>query len=176
SVVYSVPGSPAEIAGIPQGAVVTALNGQPVKNLEDLQYALIRERPGTIVRVTGIPALTGELEQEYRDWFVMVDKRPERPGSLIFERDIESRALLPIMGLDLERVGNSKKYMVRSVVRGSVADESGFSEQDVVEIRNLDVQHKDGYVALQLYTKRRKSGYLDAFIGLSASLDSPSYF
>jgi hypothetical protein len=105
-----------------------------------------------------------------------LSQRPELPGKKIFTTDVESRALLPVFGLDVERVGTTKKYLVRSVVRGSIADESGFSEQDVVEIREVLFDDENKAVSIQLYTKRRKSGYLDAFIGLAASLDSPSYF
>ena len=176
SVVYRVPGTPVEIAGIPTGAVITAVNGIPVKSLEELQGIIIREHPGTIIKVTGIPEITDSLEYQTRDWFVMLDKRPPVPGELIFDRDIESRALLPLFGMNIAQVGATKKYTIRSIVQGSTADEAGFSEQDVIEIKNVDINRKEGFIAVQLYTKKRKSGYLESFIGLMASLDSPSYF
>ncbi len=78
--------------------------------------------------------------------------------------------------MKLEKVGSTKKYLVAAIVRGSIADESGFSEQDLVEIRQVNMDNNTGAVSVQLYTKKRKSGYLDSYIGLSASLDSPSYF
>ena len=71
------------------------------------------------------------------------------------------------MGLDLERVGSESMFVP---LCGSVADESGFPSRTSLDSQS-DVQHKDGRAA----TKRRKA-VLDAFIGLSASLDSPSYF
>ena len=83
---------------------------------------------------------------------------------------------MPIAGFDLEKVGSTRRYVVRSIVRGSIADESGFSEQDSVEIRDVLIDEKNEAVAIQLYTKRRKSGYMDSYIGFQASLDSPSYF
>lgn len=194
TVVYSVPGSPCEIAGIPEGTIIQAVNGKPVKTLEELQYRLIREEPRTIVRLTGIPAkknvdgtnastagsasavASQSVAQPSRDWFVMLAIRPEVPGQKIFDADLESRAMLPLFGLDLERVGNTKQYTVRSLVRGSIADEAGFSEQDVVEIRDVKIDTQNQGVAVQLLTKKRKAGYLDSFIGLQSSLDSPSYF
>lgn len=196
TVVYSVPGSPCEIAGIPEGTIIQAVNGKPVKTLEELQYRLIREEPRTIVRLTGIPpkknddgstasvsasgsASAGAAQsgsQASRDWFVMLATRPEVPGQKIFDADLESRAMLPLFGLDLERVGNTKQYTVRSLVRGSIADEAGFSEQDVVQIREVKIDTQNQAVAVQFLTKKRKAGYLDSFIGLQASLDSPSYF
>ena len=178
SLVYAVPDSPCALARIPEGTVITAVNGKRVKSLEDLQSALIREIPKTIVKVTGLTGVfaDGTAAPVERTWFVQLGERPEVPGKVIFDRDLESRALLPIAGFDLERVGGSRKYTVRSIVRGSVADESGFSEQDVLEIRDVVVDEKNESVMVQLYTKRRKSGYLDSFIGFKASLDSPSYF
>lgn len=185
TVVYSVPGSPCEIAGIPEGSVIQAVNGKPVKTLEELQYALIREEPRTIVRLTGIPpgkavvSATGAAQggaKTSRDWFVMLASRPEVPGQKIIDADLESRAMLPLFGLNLERVGTTKQYTVRSLVRGSIADEAGFSEQDVVEIRAMKIDAENQIVAVQLMTKKRKAGYLDSFIGVQASLDSPSYF
>jgi S1-C subfamily serine protease len=175
SLLYSIPGSPCAIAGIPEGAVIQAVNGQTVTSLEDLQYRIIRERPGTIIRLTGLAGANGAVPEK-REWVVMLTERPQVPGQEIFDRDIESRAFLPVFGMKLEQVGKSQKYTVASVVRGSIADESGFSEQDVIEIRNVNVDQKNGAVSVQLYTKKRKSGYLDAFIGLASSLDSPSYF
>ncbi len=176
SLVYSVPSGPMYAAGVPRDTVITAMNGKRVRTLEELQHLIIRERSGTIVRLTGI---TGEDERKdpvYRDWFVMLAERPENPGELAFERDLESNAFLPLFGMRLERMGSSRRYLVSSLVRGGIADESGFSEQDSVEIREVKVDKKTGYVSARLYTKRRAKGYLDAYIGLMASLDSPSYF
>jgi S1-C subfamily serine protease len=179
TLVYAVPGSPCELAGIAQGTVITEMNGKPVHTLEELQSLLIRESPKTIIKLTGLTGVSSGQEKTTpvtKSWFVQLAERPEVPGKVIFDRDIESRALLPIAGFNLERVGSTRKYVVKSVVRGSVADESGFSEQDVLEIRDVNIDEKNEAVAVQLYTKRRKSGYLDSFIGFQASLDSPSYF
>jgi len=176
TLVYTIPGSPCAIAGIPEGTVITAVNGKPVHTLEELQYMIIREQSRTIIRLTGIVGEDDKLQPLYRDWFMMLVERPQTPGELIFDRDLESRALLPIFGVKLERVGNSRQYRVNSVVRGSIADESGFSDQDIIEIRDVKVDAENHAVSMQLFTKKRKSGYLESFIGLTASLDSPSYF
>ncbi len=174
-VFYAVAGGPLDVAGIPKGAIITAVSGTQVRTLEDVQNALIRERPESIIRIDGL-LVSPDGSTTSRHWFVYVQARPEKPGLQIVNSDIPSRALLPLTGFELEPVGNTKRYLVSSVVRGSIADESGFSEQDVVEIREFRVDEKAGFVTIQLFTKRRKSGYLDAFIGLFASLDSPSYF
>lgn len=177
TLVYALPGSPCEIAGIPEGTVITAINGQAVGTLEDMQSYVIRERPRTIVRLSGFsPSAADGQAGPARDWLVMLAERPAVPGEGIFDADLESRALLPIFGLKLEKIGNTKKYNVVSVIRGSVADETGFSTMDVVEIKSVELNRAESYVSVQLYTKKRKAGYLESYIGLTASLDSPSYF
>jgi len=176
TLVYAVPGSPCALSSIPEGTVITTMNGKAVKTLEELQSLLIRESPKTIVKLSGLAPADAKGKRSSRSWFIQLVERPEVPGLVIFDRDIESRALLPIAGFDLEKVGSTRRYVVRSIVRGSIADESGFSEQDSVEIRDVLIDEKNEAVAIQLYTKRRKSGYMDSYIGFQASLDSPSYF
>lgn len=176
TMVYSVPTGPMYVAGVPSDAVITAMNGKRVRTLEELQHLIIRERPGTIVRLTGVIGEDDQKKPVYKDWFVMLAPRPEMPGELAFERDLQSNAFLPLFGMGLEKMGTSKRYLVTSLVRGGIADETGFSEQDSVEIRDVKLDKKTGYVSARLYTKRRAKGYLDAYIGLMASLDSPSYF
>ncbi len=174
SVVYSIPGSPLAISGVPDNTVITAFNDQPVTTLEELQNMIIREQSGTIVKITGIDDSTGNDAE--RNWYVMLDDRPEKPGRLAFDRDVSYRVMLPLFGMQLEPIGSKDRYSVVSLIRGSNADESGFSEQDSVELRKIDFIDEHDLVSVQLLTKRRKSGYLDAFISLTASLDSPSYF
>jgi S1-C subfamily serine protease len=176
TLLYSLPGGPCQIAGIPEGAVIQSMNGQAVSSLEDLQYKIIREEAGTIIKLAGIyadPAGSGMLPGV---WYVMLSPRPEVPGVEIVNRDIESRSMLPFFGMNLERIGHGNTYSIKSIVRGGIADESGFSEQDVVEIRDFRVDLENESVSIQMLAKKRKSGYLDAFIGIGASLDSPSYF
>lgn len=176
SVVYTIPGGPCYLAGIPPDAVITAINGQTVKNLEQFQSFIIREKPGTIVRLTGYVGEDERGERVDRQWYVMMTDRPEIPGQEIFERDEQIAALLPVFGMKLDRIGSSRRYTISALVRGGIADESGFSENDVVEIRDIQFPKDKNIVTLQLFTKRRSKGYLEAYIGLGASLDSPSYF
>lgn len=176
SLLYALPGSPCQIAGIPTDTIITAVNGKRVKTLEELQWMIMREQSRTIIRLTGITAESAKKVPVFRDWFVMLSDRPQVPGEIILDKDLESRALFPLLGMKLEKVGSFNKYTVSSIIRGSIADETGFSEQDVIEIRNVKIDKENGTVAIQLFTKKRKSGYLDSYIGLTASLDSPSYF
>jgi len=199
TVVYALPGGPCQNAGIPEGAVITSVNGARVRSLEELQYAVMRESSGTILRLGGrLPApeslgegapsssATGQsatlgsppasASVSETTWFLSLGDRPAYPGETLYNRDRQDRLILPFFGLGLAQVGGGRRYSVASVVRGSVADESGFTVGDFVEVREFLVDKKQKAVAVSLLTKRKKSAYIDAYIGLSAYLDSPSYF
>jgi len=173
-VVYTIPGSPLSVSGVPENALITAMNGSTVRTLEELQNRIIREEAGTIVKISG--RVENDGKEEAHDWFVLLEERPEKPADLAFTRDVGFRVMLPLFGMNLEPVGSKDRYTVSSLIRGSIADESGFSEQDSVEIRKIAFNDDRTIVSVQFLTKRRKSGYMDAFIGLASSLDSPSYF
>ena len=66
--------------------------------------------------------------------------------------------------------------MVQSIVKGGIADESGFSQNDPVEIIRTKLFEDDGAVYAELYTKKRKSGYLDVNLAVGAPLDSLYFF
>lgn len=174
SPVYIIPGSPLALAGVPADAIITKVNNIPVDTLEALQNLIIREQPGTIVQITGTTDSAGK--DNFRNWYVLLADRPEEPARNAFDRDVPFRVLLPLFGMDLKPVGKKDRYSVERLITGSIADESGFSIQDSVELRKMDFNDEYGLVSVQLRAKRRKSGYMDAFIGLTASLDSPSYF
>ena len=63
-----------------------------------------------------------------------------------------------------------------NVIKGSIADETGFSENDPVDIRNITFNSDNTAIYAEIYAKNRKKGYLDISMGLSAPLDGPNYF
>ena len=62
---------------------------------------------------------------------------------------------------------------MKRVVRGSIADEAGLSEQDPVSIRGLRIFEDDGYALLEINVKKRRLGYLETIMQLPAILASP---
>ena len=84
--------------------------------------------------------------------------------------------MLPLYGIYLESAGGKKSFRITDVIPGSYADETGFSAGDYLEIRTMEVQKDMEAVYTQIYTKRRKSAYLDTFIDIWTYLDNPSYF
>ncbi|MDR2746276.1 MAG: trypsin, partial [Treponema sp.] len=104
------------------------------------------------------------------------EKRPEIPLANAAKVDSRERMAAPLFGLILSpTVGNmfSASYLIKRVVRGSIADEAGLSEQDPVSIRGLKIEEKEGYALLDIYVKKRRMGYLETSMQLPALLDSP---
>ena len=80
----------------------------------------------------------------------------------------------PLFGMELipASSGNRRKFTVRSVVKGGIADESGFSPNDPVSIIRTKLLEEERAVYAEVYTKKRKSGYLDVNLAVGAPLDS----
>ena len=175
--VYAIPGS--STADVPAGTLITHINGQPIASLEALQTALMHFGIGTIIKLSGIPPENIEMPapdaSASRDWYVQLDARPEQPAELIYRKDSRVRAMLPFYGITLENAGGKNAFRIADVIPGSYADEAGFSTGDYLEIRRMEVHKTEGVVYTQIYTKRRKSAYLDAFMDIWAYADSPSY-
>jgi hypothetical protein len=84
--------------------------------------------------------------------------------------------MLPVYGIYLESAGGRKSFRITGVIPGSYADEAGFSAGDYLEIRDMEVQKAEEALFTRIYTKRRKSAYLDTFMDIWAYLDNPAYF
>ncbi|MGP1529830.1 MAG: S1C family serine protease [Treponema sp.] len=183
--VYAIPGSPA--AQIPQGAVITQINGTAVHSLEVLQKALLQISPDTLVVVSGYEPLsrdtlianenTGKLEQ--KDWYLITQTRPDKPAKQIYYKDSKEHAALPLYGLHLESAGKRNAFRIKEVLPDSYADEAGFSSGDYIEISALELEEDedmDEFLCMYVYAKRRKGGYLESFMEFPTYLDSSSYF
>ena len=115
-------------------------------------------------------------EKIRQDWYVQLEARPKQPAELVYQKDSKARSMLPVYGIYLESAGGKKSFRITEVIPGSYADETGFSAGDYLEIHKMEVQKDEEALFTRIYTKRRKSAYLDTFIDIWAYLDNPSYF
>ena len=170
---YVMPSGGANRSRIVPGDVITALDGQTVSSLEDLQNILLHYSARTAVSVS----LKGSDGQE-RTAVVYLAERPENPGYTVYQNDLIASSFVPILGMKLHNVSSfgSRKYAIDSVIRGSTADESGFSENDYVNVQGVEFNADRSAAYITIYAKQRKKGYLDIPVGLVAPLDSPYYF
>lgn len=170
---YVLPGGSASRARILVGDLIVEADGQKITSLEDMQNALMRCSAKSIIRIK-----YRHGDDEFHDTDIYLSARPESPGYNIYKGDVLAKAFVPIFGMRLLHVStsSSRKYSVEEVIKGSVADESGFSENDPVEIRNIKLNDDNSAIYAEIYSKKRKNGYLEGMMGIAAPLDSPYYF
>ena len=155
------------------GDLICEVDGQKVSTLEDMQNILMKSAAKSIIRVK-----YRRGEEQFLESDVYLGTRPENPGYNIYKGDIIAKSFLPIFGMQLVHVStsNSRKYSIEQILKGSVADESGFSENDPVEIRNIKLLEDNSVIYAEIYAKNRKKGYLDGVMAIGSQLDSPYYF
>lgn len=170
---YVFPGASASRLKIEVGDVITEIDGQKVLTLEDMQDIMMKSAARSIVKIKYRHGEEKLVEEE-----IYLGVRPENPGYNIYKGDIIAKAFLPIFGMKLISVSttSSRKYSIEQIIKGSIADESGFSENDPIEVRSIKLNDDNSAIYAELYAKNRKKGYLDGMMGVSAPLDSPYYF
>lgn len=188
-VLYVVPGSSAFYCGIEAGDIITKIGKNIVTSPEQLQDILIPYGTDLITSVTVIKKHNSnntESKISYdisesetiKEYIVYLEPRPEYPGKEILERDTMSNAFYPIFGMKLlqSSTTNKKKYVITEIIKASIADESGFSVNDPIEIIRYKFEYDETYLYSEVYTKKRKSGYMDVNLVILAPMDSTYFF
>lgn len=173
---YVLPGSSAFISGLTAGDVINSVDGVKISSLEDFQFVCMGYGPETLLEFSYI---TNENDEEIeKKGFLYLDKRPKSPSYEIYKSDFLSNAFVPLFGMKLisSSTLNKNSYTIESVIKGSVADELNFSQFDPVTIRDIKTDEENEYIFVQIYSKRKKKGFLDISMVLSASFDCPYYF
>ncbi|MGP1437939.1 MAG: trypsin-like peptidase domain-containing protein [Treponema sp.] len=171
---YVMPSGAAAKAGITDNAIITHINDRKVKNLASLKLFLMELPNSSIIKVSGKMKIEGEWKA--KNWFPVLQKRPESPASLIYQKDTVQRCVLPFYGLVLENAGHKRRFRVKEVIRHSYGDESGFMVNDYLEIRNMQVDESKGIVQTLFYAKKLKAAYIESFVGAATYSDNSGYF
>jgi S1-C subfamily serine protease len=171
-IIYVAPFTPAAELRVAEGSRIETINGETVSApwgalipaLQDVLYPL---RPGELVALE---------TSDGRRRVLMTIVRPDIPLMEAAKKDSRERMAAPLFGLVLApQVGKTfpSSYLVKRVVRGSIADEAGLSEHDPVSIRGFKIEEKAGYALMDINVKKRRMGYLETNMRLPALLDSP---
>ncbi|MDR1318885.1 MAG: S1C family serine protease [Treponema sp.] len=177
-IIYVAPNTPASEHRVPEGALIGAINGERISApqgalIPALQDLLFQARPGELVALE----TTGpDSDSEPRRRILRLSARPDVPLVEAAKLDSRERIAAPLFGLVLSPAQGSSyssTYMVKKVVRGSIADEAGISDQDPVSIRGFRIVEKDGYALMEINVRKRRMGYLETTMQLPAPLDSP---
>ncbi|MDR1389201.1 MAG: S1C family serine protease [Treponema sp.] len=174
-IIYAAPFTPAFELQLKEGSLIEKINGQKISAAQGalipaLQDVLFPTRPGELV--------TLELrdEENISSVVLMTAARPDLPLADAAERDRKERMAAPLYGMILApTTGNSlsSSYVIKKIIRGSIADEAGLSEKDPVSIKSFRVMKDAGYALMDISVKRRRMGYLETSMRLPAALDSP---
>lgn len=169
---YVMPGGTASRADIKKGDVITFVDNKRVYSLENMQDILRNYGSEVII------SCNYQRDGESKATLLYLDERPKYPGYEIYKSDLISNSFIPIFGMELVSVSghSQRKFVISDILKGSVADESGFSVTDPVYVSGIDFSEKKDAIAIQINTRRKKRGYLDVSIMLTSSLDSPYYF
>ncbi|MDR2098328.1 MAG: S1C family serine protease [Spirochaetaceae bacterium] len=171
-VLYVAPLTPAADLHVPDGVQVKSLNYEPLAAqsggyITALQDSLFQNRPGELVAL------------ETADGRRRVMRSVERPALPLAEAakiDSRERMAAPLFGIVLQSGAAGRyapSFLIKKVVRGSVADEAGLSAQDPLLIRGFKLNEEEGYALLDISVKKRLSGYFETNMQLPALLDSP---
>lgn len=171
---YPIPGTSATLCGLKTGCVITKVDGKSVKNENQLQDILIGSGANRISTISVLD-LKSNLESSE---LVFLEKRPEYPGEKIVSSNKEYIAFYPLFGMKLVPISSNlkKEYSITKVVKGSVADNAGFSENDPIKIVRSKVIEDGQYFYAEVFGKKRKNGYLEATMALTAPMDSSNIF
>jgi len=175
-IIYIAPFTPAAEQQIREGSIIKTINGQTISAgrgalIPALQDRLFPLRPGELVSL-GLVDPDGD-EQSY---LLRLVPRPVVPMAEAANRDTRERLTAPLFGLVLApQAGSSffNRFMVQRVIRGSIADTAGLSENDPISIRGFRVFEREGFALLDIDVRKRRMGFLQTTMRLPALLDTP---
>ena len=170
---YVLPGGSAFVSHLKPGDVITQVDGKAINSLEDFQFLMMAYEPETILQCTYI-----DSEGTVKNILIYLETRPESPNVTVLESDLVCNAFVPVFGMQLlaSSTLNRNSYTIEHIIKGGTADELSFSENDAVTVKDIKINKNDEYIMTQIFTKRRKKGFLDVTMVLSAAFDNPYYF
>lgn len=166
---YVMPGSPARLAGVVPGDVITSIDGKPVDSIEGLQNCFRELTPGILVRF-GF--------ESGKEILLCLEKRPDAPSVEVYNSDLIANSAVPLFGLRLVPSSTTSRntYKVTEVIPGSLGDELSFAPNDPVTVKDVILDGEGKFVYAQIITQRHKKNLFDVVMVLSASYDNQNYF
>ena len=162
---------PSFTAGIEEGDRILSVGDDRPKDIAAAQALLLGREPGSLVQVS--------LSSEGRERTALryLGDRPFSPLESAARLDRKDKLFPALYGMALTPMPSalfeSSNYSVAKVWPGSIADESGLSENDPISLKRFVVDQEQGAVIIQIYVKKRKAGFLESIIQLPASLETP---
>jgi len=176
-IIYTAPNTPATHHKVREGVFIKTINGKPVTApnggvISAMQNMIFNCGPEELVVLETIDKNTEEVKKK----IMMTVPRPDLPLLDAAKIDKRDRIAAPLFGMlltPLQSTVFSSNFRVNRVVRGSIADEAGISEDDPVSISRLRLMEDEGYAIMDIIVKKRRMGYLETSMQLPVYLDSP---
>jgi len=175
-IIYTSPYTPAYLHQLEEGILLKSINGRTITSAQGglipaMQNDLFPCGPEELVAVETIDG-NGEVRRRV----MMTAVRPDISLLDAVKIDKRERIAAPLFGMILSPLPStifSANYRVDRVLRGSISDSAGISENDPITINRLRINEKDGYALMEISVKKRRMGYLETSMQLPAWLDSP---
>ena len=148
--------SPAEKAGLKPGDVIISIDGEKIKNTEDLIRTVLKKNIGEqvvlgLIRGAKFYSVNVEIEEQPEDRASVAQKKAEPPVS---QKVIKSWRGLDISDITLEiaqrfKLNTENGVIVVNVQPGSPAENSGIRQGDVIyEINRMPVKSMIDYLTV----------------------------
>jgi S1-C subfamily serine protease len=175
-IIYTAPNTPSYLHNLTEGSVIRTINGSIVTApqgglIPALQNAIFHSVPGELIALE-----TVDQNGIIKKYIIKTAVRPDLPLLDAAKIDKRERIAAPLYGMILTPLSSgffSSSFRVDKVVRGSVSDEAGISENDPVTINKLRIMENDGYALMDITIKKRRMGYLETSMQLPTWLDTP---
>ncbi len=164
---------PSAAEGLEEGDRLVSIGGFSPSTIQEAQAALIDREPGSLVLVEK-RGMTGTLRS-----IRCLGERPYAPFESAAKLDRKDRLFPALFGMSVRRLPSTllepDNFSISRVWPGTIADESGLSENDPISLRKFIVDSESRLAYIQIYVKKRKAGFLESVIQIPASLDSPDF-
>ncbi|MCL2186193.1 MAG: S1C family serine protease [Treponema sp.] len=175
-IIYTSPNTQAFLHKIEESTFIKSINGKEVKAPQGrlipyLQSEIFSCNPGELIALETI-----DSEGLVKRKVMMLSARPEIPLLEAVKIDKREKIAAPLFGMLLSPLQTSlfvTNFRVNRIIRGSIADELGISENDTISLSRLRITPDESYVMLDVSIKKRRMGYLETNVQLIGWLDSP---
>jgi S1-C subfamily serine protease len=169
-ILYVAPNTPAFEQNIPVESKIVRLNGKSIEapqgmRISYLQDQLLSCQPGELASL---------ITDDGKRWLFTLANRPLKPLKDAIKLDTKERLSAPLFGMILSPGFGSHlnpQYQIKKIIRGSIADESGLSENDPLTINGFVVDEKKGFAYMDISIKKRKMGYLEVMMRLYGGIE-----
>lgn len=165
-------GSPADEVGIAVGDTLLSLNGTDIVRIAQAQDLLLRSAVDELVLVTL------RRDGRERQKIVALGERPHRPVEDALESREISEVFAPLFGMTTNEAGRfpwQQDFVVTNVYPGSIADETGLSENDPFSLLDWRYNEEQRAVGIQIVVRKRKAGFLETAVQLAAPIETNNF-